>query len=233
MVTELEEELRTWQVKNALEKAGFTEEDMRFTFENFDPNRTGGTALLALCRAYADNVEPKMGVGLLLWGQRGVGKTHLAVAILRRALERGLVGAKISFAEFLASARSFFETDNLESFLDCAEYDIVLLDDVSSQTIAGSFDQSRACEALFRFLDSAYLNRANLLITTNHAPTELAAELRKLDGSERILDRLRGLVHSVHVEGESQRRAELMKRTPPWLREALQKVKGGADAHAR
>jgi DNA replication protein DnaC len=65
----------------------------------------------------------------------------------------------------------------------------------------------------------------NLIITTNHSPSELASELRRIDGSERILDRLRGLTWSVMVQGESQRAREKEKRTPGWLKEKLQEAR--------
>jgi DNA replication protein DnaC len=220
------ERLSKWAVEAALSRAGLSEEEKKLTFENFDPNRTAGVKVYELCKEYAEKVEKGLGIGLLLWGPRGVGKTHLALAILGEALARGLEGTKIAFADLIAKGRSYFTEDELsEDFLDVEKFDVVVLDDLALQSIVGSYDSARACEVLFRFLDLCYIHRVNLIITTNHSPSELASELRRIDGSERILDRLRGLTWSVMVQGESQRAREKEKRTPEWLKEKLQEAR--------
>jgi DNA replication protein DnaC len=221
-----EERLSKWAVEAALLRAGLSDHEKNMTFATFDPQRTAGPRVFELCKEYAEKVEKGMGIGLTLWGPRGVGKTHLAIAILREAISRGLEGTKIPFADLIAKGRSYFTEDELsEDFLDVEKFDLVVLDDLALQSIVGSYDSARACEVLFRFLDLCYIHRVNLIITTNHSPSELASELRRIDGSERILDRLRGLTWSVLVQGESQRAKEKEKRTPEWLKEKLQLVK--------
>lgn len=95
---------------------------------------------LIMSRRFANGypIETK-GKGLLFVGSRGLGKTHLAIAILKNLImERGATGVFWEHKELLESLRSTYsertggsETEILKRIITC---DLLVLDDLGSLT---------------------------------------------------------------------------------------------------
>lgn len=144
---------------------------------------------------------------VLLIGNSGTGKTHLATALAFAACQRG---QRVRFftttglVTRLLESREERQLERLHRQLE--RQDLVVLDELGYVP----FSQAGA-ELLFEVVSRAY-ERTSLLVTTN-LPFEAWTEVM---GSERLtgalLDRLTHRVHIVEASGESYRLRESKRR---------------------
>ncbi|MFD2334642.1 ATP-binding protein [Cohnella sp. GCM10020058] len=177
-----------------------------YTFENFG-NRLGSERAVDIARKYAQKFNPANGLSLLMWGEPGNGKSHLAGAIYHSIKERGFITVFQSMPELLGRIRSTFRSQAKESeheimnaVLKC---DLLILDDIGAEKIS-----DWVVEVLFRIIDGRYRDKKPVLFTTNFTPTELLHRFMPENptveqeiGAKRIHDRI--LEMSVIVENKS------------------------------
>lgn len=86
-------------------------------------------------REYPNVEQP----GLLFIGSPGVGKTHLAVAALRRLIERGFEGKFFDYQNLLERIRSSYDPlsgqADREAFRTALEAEVLLLDDLGAHRV--------------------------------------------------------------------------------------------------
>lgn len=207
-----------------MEETGLTPRDLEMTFENFEVD-DGNVRAYTVMRAYAENYEAGTGIGLMLYGPRGTGKSHLLAAALKVLYKRALKVRKYMFPELLALTRSAFadfESTEVQELWDTLKHaHVVALDDMMCDLVGSVYEGKRAAELLYRVLDTCLQYRVGLLITTNDTPATLERKLREVDGSDRIFDRLREAVHAVGISGTTRRKAKKNQLTPDWLKAAL------------
>lgn len=77
--------------------------------------------------------------GLLFVGDPGTGKTHLAVGVLRRLIERGFEGLFCDYQGLLESMRAGFDAGSgmasREAYQRALECEVLLLDDLGAQRV--------------------------------------------------------------------------------------------------
>jgi DNA replication protein DnaC len=137
------------------------------------------------------------GLGLLLTGDNGVGKTHLAVAVLRQLVStKGARGQFWDFHELIREIKNSYNPDTrtteVQILEPVIETEILLLDDLGAWKMTDWMN-----DTLFYILNSRYMAKRVTLITTNFLDVEreqaLAADhlTRKEYLVERIGQRLR------------------------------------------
>ena len=140
---------------------------------------------------------------LILMGAVGAAKTHLAVAVLREAIERhGRTGLFWNWAQRWGEIRKYRSENRhteAEDLLHRAQaVDLLVLDDVGVTTL-----EHGQLERVYEIVDGRYVNNRPWIVTTNANRRELESRL-----SERVVDRLfdahRALI--VTVTGRSWRR---------------------------
>jgi len=147
------------------------------------------------CMDYAKALHPYSREGLLLWGPVGTGKTHLAVGILKIALQRGLTGTHLKVPDLLEEIRKGYDTGNHTCESRAKNYHLVILDDLGAEKVT-----EWVREKLYSIIDSRYEGQKPTIITTNCSPAELTERI-----GERITDRLREMCKVVKVDGKSYR----------------------------
>jgi DNA replication protein DnaC len=171
------------------------------TLDNFDTNGNP-----SLEEAYAAAVELAEEIGLLRWlvlcGKVDMGKTHLAVGICKRWLERGKPARFSSTSLLLKELRDGFELDGEQSYrvkfdLLC-RIPLLVLDDLALEN-----PTAWAQEQIQTIIDYRYFHMLPLVITTNKPINQLG----RIDPLHRISSRLQreDWTKVVMLEGQEHR----------------------------
>jgi DNA replication protein DnaC len=139
------------------------------------------------------------GKGLLFTGSIGVGKTHLAVGVLRRLIrERGVKGLFCDYRELLKSIQNSYNpqvaTTELELLRPVFNAEVLVLDDLGAQK-----PNEWVWDTVALILNTRYNNRQTTIITTNYpdmpagggAKTDVERAAREQTLGDRIGDRMR------------------------------------------
>lgn len=169
------------------------------TFELF-LDRNGSETAYKVAVKYVKNFKEWNGESLLLWGEPGNGKTHLAAAIVNELSKKGYIVVFQSVPELLQRVRSTFNSENKENetqimraLLEC---DLLILDDIGAEKTTEWVE-----EKLFNIIDGRYRKELPTLYTSNLEPKELKNQVGK-----RSYDRMVETSLTVKNEAASYRR---------------------------
>lgn len=162
---------------------------------NFSPRFAMGEVLRE-CRDYVTDFGPNS-PSLYLYGDAGLGKSHLALAIAAGVLEKGVdviyVSAQSVFAQMSREKKEFNESGEL--FPSMLEAELLVFDDLGTE-----------------FLDQYILSRLYELVNTrmNRRPTIYTSNIIRQDllhqrYTEKIASRLLGECHCIRFYGMDQR----------------------------
>ncbi len=169
------------------------------TFESF-LNRNGSETAYKVAVKYVKTFKEWNGESLMLWGEPGNGKTHLAAAIVNELSKKGYIVVFQSVPELLQRIRSTFNSENKENetqimraLLEC---DLLILDDIGAEKTTEWVE-----EKLFNIIDGRYRKELPTLYTSNLEPKELKNQVGK-----RSYDRMVETSLTVKNEAASYRR---------------------------
>ena len=136
------------------------------SFENFNITSSDlRTAVLAVKR-YADDFPNDTRPGLLLIGEPGTGKTHLAVSALRRIIEKGFECLFCDYQNLLDRIRSGYDaasnSSDKEAYRVALDSDVLLLDDLGAHRVTDWVEDTVTAIVTYRCN-----NRKPLIATTN------------------------------------------------------------------
>lgn len=193
------------------------------TLGNFEPRtealRAAYARALEYCARYAQ-LGRADGLGLVFWGARGTGKTHLAAAVMAElAANEGVRGQFWHFGALLGEiARSYDQGSRVALLgpLDAVlTAELLVLDDLGARKMT-----DWAADTLFDILNSRYGARRPTVITTPFEDvdreTALAADSRRREEFliERIGQRLRSRLLEMCVFVPMQDTRERNARRP-------------------
>ncbi|MEW6775358.1 MAG: ATP-binding protein [Bdellovibrionota bacterium] len=182
------------------------------TFDSYRPadgeEFTQRAALSAARRFVGLSTQPPPLPGLLLSGNPGSGKTHLACAVLNWENEHGGRGYFANVPRLLSDLRRTFgrgkegssEFDRIMERLETAP--LLILDDFGrhNPTNFGS-------DQLYLIVDDRWTKKRRTVVTSNFGPEELLKKFKDDDDGEAIVSRLLGLCEFVPVVGPDGRSA--------------------------
>ncbi len=160
--------------------------------DNYNPQNETQTELLAYARRLVDLEDDSSGSGLFMYGDAGIGKSHVAIGISKLFMERGLN------PQFLVAEKYTFTTH-----VELQPGQVWIIDDMNS----GFHISSR----LFRqVVLNAHERGGRVFVTSNKEYDELMKELFVGDSKANLIrytDRTKGMFKILHVQGSSFRQA--------------------------
>lgn len=179
-----------------LEAAGIPERYRNDNFENFNDRSPALARAKETAREFVESY-PHVEYGLLLVGPAGLGKTHLACAVLSELVTtKGVAGLYIDFSELLLRIQTSFRPDadlSKESVLTpYTEAEVLVLDELGA-----SKPHPWVLDVLYNLLNTRY-NRKRITIATSNFEDDLTAasgEREKLE--DRIGYRLRSRLYEM------------------------------------
>lgn len=185
------DELARKRAESLRAKSGIPDDRLRsWTFVTFDPLKSrpagpgekrncieGMRDVLKACKRYAKELDG----WLILTGQVGSGKTHLAYAIAAEALARGVPVYAATTPDMLEMLRASYGNDTFDrTFQHLRDVSLLVLDDLGTQS-----QTPWAVEKLYQIINHRYVNRTPMVVTSNVPLSQLTGHV---DG--RIASRL-------------------------------------------
>jgi DNA replication protein DnaC len=169
------------QVRQRLFSLSHLDELGGLTFETFQSRGRKGLGELHSnslewafnrARLYAGNLQG----WLLIMGNYGCGKTHLAAAIANFAVGVGVPTLFLTIPDLLDSLRFAYDSENTtfeQRFEEIRSAALLVLDDFGTQNAT-----EWAREKLFQIINYRYINRLPLVVTTNLALDQIEPRIR-------------------------------------------------------
>ncbi len=185
------------------------------SLDTFDPSYKGahrslGDALLTARRFVDEYPVDTGGKGLLFVGTVGLGKTHLAVGVLRRLIrERGTHGLFCDYRELLKNIQNSYNpqvnTTELELLRPVFGAEVLVLDDLGAQK-----PNEWVWDTVALILNTRYNDRQTTIITTNYPDRPAASgalsdperAARETTLGDRIGDRMRSRLAEMCIRVE-------------------------------
>lgn len=161
------------------------------------------TEQLGMAERYVKNFNDfrKQGKGLILYGNVGTGKSHIAACIANALIDEGYKVLMTNFATMVNILQSSF--DGRQEYINSLNrYTLLILDDLGAERKSEYMQ-----EQVFNIIDARYRSGLPMIITTNLTSEELK---KPSDiGNGRIYDRILEKCHPIGVNGQSIRRQNL------------------------
>ncbi|HBQ8141730.1 TPA: ATP-binding protein [Klebsiella pneumoniae] len=186
-LAEIDAELRALRVADLMDNAGIARRFEECEFENYRPVNQGASKNLAGCRHYAENWPQVFatGKGLVMTGNCGTGKNHLAISTAKAIIRNHL--ARVEITDVMRVMRAVKSTwrHNSETTEDgvlehYASLDLLIIDEVGVQ-----FGSASELAILQEIINARYESILPTILISN-----LTFEQLKDSIGERIVDRV-------------------------------------------
>lgn len=164
----------------------------------------------------------KRNENILFIGKTGVGKSGLAIGLLREACLNGYRGAFYGAQALLDELYTTLADRSTSRMIKTlSRISVLVIDELSYMTL-----KPEQCNAFFRLMDQRY-NRASTIISSNLDPSEWHTVFHNRSLLDALLDRLQHHCIKIHIDGPSLRTPV---NEPPATRSAASKKSRASSA---
>ena len=173
------------------EGSGIPPNYVRATLDNFQiPQdnpiaRTGLGTVLMQVRSFVREFPNPDRPGLLLAGDTGTGKTHLAVAALKAIIDKGHQGIFFDYQNLLDRIRSSYDktsgSSDKETYRSALDAEVLLLDDLGSHRVTDWVEDTVTSIVTYRCN-----HKKPLIATTNLSPDDTGAVAYTTPGGSEV-----------------------------------------------
>ena len=196
----LAEELRFRQERSMLYRLQMARLPWEWTLNSFPFDQQPGvnkSQMMAL--AGLDFMQRKENI--VFHGKTAVGKTGLAVGILRQGIIAGYRGRYYNVQDLLDQLYASLADRSTPKLLNAlCRYDLLLLDELGYLTL-----KPEQMNAFFKLMKERYESGRPTIITTNLELEQWYSLLQPKDMVDALLDRLNHRCITIHIEGQSLR----------------------------
>lgn len=209
---EEEKKLRMMQefankVDKIIKNSKMSKRNLNYKFENFEVN-SNNKKVYKILKEYseklANSAERK---GLILVGNNGVGKTHLACSIANELIKNGIPIIYGTLINLLAELKNTYDVDNNISEMKIIKLyekvDLLIIDDLGKEK-----PSEWGLEKLFTIINSRYENNLPVIITTNYDQNSLINRISingEIETAKSIISRLYEMCYLVKIEDRDHR----------------------------
>ena len=159
----------------------------------------------------------KGGFGLYLWGDPGVGKTHLAACIANSFLSKGIPVLFTSLYKISKAVKSTYQKDSMrteQKLIDeFTKINFLVFDDLGSEVFTNTQGDNWTQALLYDLVNERYNSGKPTIFTSNHDLNQLVKERKIMHKTvDRIEEMTKGAV--IMIKGESRRKSISDKVTP-------------------
>jgi DNA replication protein DnaC len=199
-----------------MEQANIPRRYIHCSFDNFEIHNDSHKAALKISKQFVKNY-PVQDVGFLFIGPCGVGKTHLAIAVLQELINTKEAQCYfIDFRNLIRKIQSTYSPDSplteSDIFAQIFQKDVLVLDELGAKRTTAWVE-----ETIFYIINTRYNNKKLTIFTSNYLDQDEEEDTResffKRRGDslvDRIGTRLRSRLYEmcklVEMEGEDYRK---------------------------
>ena len=190
------------KVKKIIKNSKMSKRNLSYKFDNFELNTRNEKVFNNLknySKRLVNCIEKK---GLILVGNNGVGKTHIACSIANKLIENGIPVIYGTLINLLAELRNSYDTDNNISEIEIIKlYEnvgLLIIDDLGKEK-----PSEWGLEKLFTIINSRYENNLPVIITTNYNQNSLVERLSlngEIETAKSIISRLYEMCYLVKID---------------------------------
>ncbi len=202
---QMKKELELRQRIEKLRKTGIIDRKyLKYRLENDDK---ANEKVSKAVRKYIENFEKLevKNLGLLFYGDVGVGKSFYAGCIANSLLDKGIKVIMSNVPMLVTMMGRDFEADKEETLDKISKVNLLILDDLGIER-----KTDYGYEKLQEIIDTRYRSGKPLIVTTNLTPQNL----KKPEDSryKRVYDRVLEMCYPIWVQGESRRLKEAARK---------------------
>jgi len=180
------------QSKVLLEQANIPKRYKECTFKNFEVHNDSHRDALKISKQFIKNY-PVQEVGLLFIGPCGVGKTHLAVGIIRELIEKKNVPCYFyDFRELIKEIQNTYSPDSPitehEILAPVFQSELLVLDELGAKRTSAWIE-----ETIFYIINQRYNRKKLTIFTSNYLDSEEEEDARDSyykKGGDSLVDRI-------------------------------------------